>query len=172
MLDSIKSINFNKKSHFKPFVYVSYDTIQFIWYAHYIVWFMSTYYMPIRYRTFYTRYDTYCTILTTMVVTIKASQLFKSIGILNSSIKAILKLVYNWICFLKYLQTVYLKLITTWHFPSMLSAKLGNYNYCLTFCFQGWKSVIVIFLLILISFTYMCLLRIVEREINLNSIRK
>ena len=84
-----------------------------------------------------------------MVVTIKASQLFKSdfnaqIRILNSSIKAILKLVYSWICFLKYLQTVYLKLITTWHFPSMLSAELGNYNYCLTFCIQGWKSVIVI----------------------------
>ena len=30
MLDSNKSTNFNKKSHFKAFVYVSYDTIHMI----------------------------------------------------------------------------------------------------------------------------------------------
>ena len=33
MLDSNKSTNFNKKSHFKAFVYISYDTYDFsIWY--------------------------------------------------------------------------------------------------------------------------------------------
>ena len=32
MLDLNKSTKFNKKSHFKAFVYVSYDTIRFVWY--------------------------------------------------------------------------------------------------------------------------------------------
>ena len=77
MLDSNKTTNFNKKSHFKAFVYVSYDTIQFIWYAHYIVRFMNTYYTPIRYETFYTRYDTYCMILTTMVVALQITSILK-----------------------------------------------------------------------------------------------
>ena len=35
-----------------------YDTIRFIRYNHCIIRFMSTYDMPIRYETFYTRYDT------------------------------------------------------------------------------------------------------------------
>ena len=36
-----------------------YDTIQFIRYAHFIERFMSTYDTPIRYETFYTRFNTY-----------------------------------------------------------------------------------------------------------------
>ena len=54
MLDSNKSTNFNKKSHFKTIVHVSYDFT--IWYAHCIVWFTSTYDTLIQYKTFYTRY--------------------------------------------------------------------------------------------------------------------
>ena len=60
MLDSNKNTNFNKKSHFKAFVYVSYNTYNFtIRYTHCIIRFMSTYDTLIRYGTFYSRYDTY-----------------------------------------------------------------------------------------------------------------
>ena len=60
LLDSNKSTNFNKKSYFKTFVYVLYDTYDFtIRYAYCIVQFMNTYDTPIRYGTFYIRYDTY-----------------------------------------------------------------------------------------------------------------
>ena len=58
LLDSNKSTNFNKKSHFKVFVYVLYDTynftIRFIQYARYIVRFISTYDTSIRHKTIYT----------------------------------------------------------------------------------------------------------------------
>ena len=63
LLDSNKSINFNKKSHFKTFVYVSYDTYDFtIQYDSYYTYTISydLYDTQIRYRTFYTRYDMYC----------------------------------------------------------------------------------------------------------------
>ena len=43
--------------------------MRFIWYAHCIVRFMSIYDTLIWYKTFYTWYDMYCTILTTMVIT-------------------------------------------------------------------------------------------------------
>ena len=68
MLDSNNSTNFNKKSHFEAFVYVSYD-------RHCIVQFISTYDTSIQYETFSTWYNIYCTIhianrtiLTTMYV--------------------------------------------------------------------------------------------------------
>ena len=77
MIDSNKSTNFNKKSHFKAFVYVSYDTydfmIQYDSYDMHIISYDSWTLMIRWYDTELFTHDTihiiYHTILTTMVKT-------------------------------------------------------------------------------------------------------
>ena len=74
MLDSNESTNFNKKFHFKAFVYVSYDTYDFtIWYDSYdrhTVLYDSWALMIRQYDTKFFPHDMICiachTILTTM----------------------------------------------------------------------------------------------------------
>ena len=55
----------------------------------------------------------------------------------------------------------------------MLNVELGNYNYCLTFCIQGWKSVIVIYFVISYFLNpHVSFESSVVCEINLNSVCK